>query len=400
MKVGIIREQKVPVDKRVALNPNQCLEIKAAYPEIDLVVQRSDYRCFSDDEYHSYGITMVGDVSDCDLLIGIKEIPIASLLESKSYLIFSHTIKEQPHNKKMFRAMADKQITLVDYECLTDEAGNRLIGFGRFAGIVGAYNAILGFGKKHDRYDLKPANKCRDKSELLSELRRVNLPNIKIVVTGGGRVANGATEILGASNIKKVTPFELQNFSFREPVYAQLHSKDYHKPKDGGLWYSDEFYNHPEKFESTFQKFLPVTDILIHASYWNPDAPVLFSIDEMRSPSFRIDLIADITCDILGSIPSTFRSATIDKPFYGFNSTTECEDVPFRKGIVTVMAVDNLPCELPRDSSEAFGKHLIDRVLSSIFNNDQSGLIERATILSKGNLQEKYAYLYDYLNTI
>ncbi len=397
MKIGLLREYKEQPDKRVALTPKQCSELQDLYPGLSIVVQSSDDRSYTDQEYLDSGIDITSDVSGCDVLLGIKEVPESKMLEGKTYMYFSHTIKKQPHNRTALQAILKKNITLVDYECLTDNDGNRVIGFGRYAGIVGAYNGIRGYGRKYDLFQLKPAHQCRDIKEVYDEMTRINLPNLKILVTGGGRVANGAMETLGALKIRKVTPYEVINFSFREPVYAQLHSKDYHATLDGSPWNNENFYANPGNFKSTFNKYLPICDILMHCAYWNPEAPVLFTPEQMNDPSFRISVIADITCDIKGSIPSTVRASTIQNPFYGFNPVTRAEDVPFGKHTITVMAVDNLPCELPRDASESFGKHLMERVLPALFNNDKDGLIARATIATQGHLTKGFNYLSDYV---
>ena len=396
MKIGILKEEKIPADKRVALTPLQCSLLKKEFPEVEVFVQKGEDRSYSDEEFIDFGLPIVEDISHCDLLLGIKEVPVHKLIPGKKYLFFSHTIKKQPHNKKLMKALLEKKIEMMDYECLTDNKHNRIIGFGRFAGIVGAYNGLLGYGRKYNLFELKPAWKCRDLEELEKELERVKLPNIKILVTGGGRVANGAIEILGALKIRKVTAYEFLNAHFREPVYCQIHSKDYNENKNGEAWNDKEFYENPERYSSTFLPFAKVCDLLITCHFWNPKAPVLFTKEDMKADNFRISVIADITCDINGSVPSTSRSSSIEHPFYGYNPQTEKEDVAFSKDTITVMAVDNLPCELPRDASEDFGKALLDRVFPHLLGNDSDRIIERATLCKDGKLMEGFAYLNDY----
>lgn len=399
MKIGIIREDKKPRDKRVPFTPLQCKEVLELHPGLEILVQPSAYRCFSDEEYASVGIALQEDLSSCDVLMGIKEVPKDKLIPGKKYLFFSHTIKKQPHNRDLLRTVLDRKIELVDYECLVDDKNNRVIGFGRFAGLVGAYNGIMAYGMKYGLFELKPAHLCHDKKELFSELDRINLPNIKIIVTGGGRVANGALETLGVLGLRKVTAYEFLNYSFREPVYAQLHSEDYHRSKDGSPFSNTLFHQHPELFDCTFAQghsFASNCDLLIHCTFWNPAAPVLFTKEQMRDPRFRISVIADVTCDIDGSIPSTTQASTIDNKFYGYNPNTEQIDEPFAPSTITVMAIDNLPCELPRDASEGFGKHLIERVMPSLIDDD-NGLVERATIAKDGQLTQRYQYLADYV---
>ncbi|MEO6884435.1 MAG: NAD(P)-dependent oxidoreductase [Bacteroidia bacterium] len=396
IKIGILCERKIPIDKRVPLTPLECSKLVLAYPDLEIYIQPSEIRCYSDEEYKAFGLTLQQDVSNCDILMGVKEVPISELIAGKKYFFFSHTIKKQAHNQKLIHAFIDKKIEMIDYEALTDNEHNRIIGFGRYAGIVGAYNGILGYGKKYDLFHLKAANKCRDKSELEEELKRVKLPNIKIVLTGGGRVANGVIETLGALKIRKVTPYEFLHHSYREPVYCQLHSKDYHEAKDGSSWTLKDFFEHPEKYFSTFLPFTKVADMLISAHYWDPRSPKMFTKEDMKSPNFHISVIADITCDMDGSVPSTLKASTIDEPFYGYNPMTEKLDIPFSKHSVTVMAVDNLPCELPRDASDGFGNDLVERVFPSLLGDDNEKIIERATITKDGKLMPHFDYLSDY----
>jgi saccharopine dehydrogenase (NAD+, L-lysine-forming) len=398
-KIGILREGKTPPDKRVAFTPEQCAFIAANFKGVEIFVQPSDFRSYTNEEYQKSGILLQEDLSQCDVLIGIKEVPVHDLIPNKKYMFFSHTIKKQAHNQKLLQAVLKKNIQLIDYECLTDIEHNRVIGFGHYAGIVGTYNGILGYGKKYNLFDLKPAHLCHDREELKEEYKKVRLPNIKIIVTGNGRVANGAIEMLGALQIRRITPFEFTHYSFREPTYVQLHSNNYNEPIDGSAWNTEAFYKHPENYRSTFGKYTKHCDLLIHCSYWAPTAPVLFTKKDMRSRDFRISVIADITCDINGSIPSTSKPSTIENKFYGYNPLTESVSEPFSNDTITVMAVDNLPCELPRNASEDFGKELIEKVFPSLLVKDESNLIERASITKNGVLCPAFSYLQDYASS-
>ncbi len=396
MKIGILKEGKVPPDKRVPFTPEQCKFIEENFKDTKVYVQKSNIRCYSDKEYAEQGITLVDELHHCDILVGVKEVPKEELISGKKYMFFSHTIKKQPHNQKLIQEIIKKRIQLIDYECLVDTDYNRIIGFGHYAGIVGTYNGLMGYGLKYNLYDLKPAHLCRDRKEMMIEIQKVRLPNIKIIVTGNGRVANGAVELLGAMQMRRVTPFEFAKYSFREPTYVQLHSNNYNEAIDGSGWNIQTFYKHPEKFRSTFTKYTKSCDLLLHCSYWNPAAPILFTKEEMRSPEFHISVIADITCDINGSIPSTYKASTIEDKFYGYNPKTEEIAEPFDNKTITVMAVDNLPCELPRDASEDFGKELIEKVLPAFLNDDSDGVIERASITIDGKLTQRFEYLADY----
>jgi saccharopine dehydrogenase (NAD+, L-lysine-forming) len=398
--IGIIREEKFPHDKRVPFTPAQCAQIQKEFPGTKMLVQPSPWRCYTDQEYTAAGIELAEDVASCDVLMGVKEVPYDKLIPGKKYLFFSHTIKKQSHNKPLMTALMEKKISMVDYECLVDNNGNRVIGFGRYAGIVGAYNGIMGYGIMYNLFNLKPAQLSHDKKELFEGVSKIGIPNIKIIITGSGRVANGAEETMGAMNIRKVTPYEFLNYSFREPVYVQLHSHDYNESIDGKTFSKFDFYNDPQKFRSTFLRYAAVCDVLIHCAYWDPRAPKLFTKKQMSDPGFHISVIADVTCDMDGSIPSTTKPTTIEDKFYGYNPITESIEPAFTQGTITVMAIDNLPTELPRDASEGFGKHLIERVVSSLVGEDTAGLIERATICSNGKLMPRFEYLKDYASGV
>ncbi|HEU5290463.1 MAG TPA: NAD(P)-dependent oxidoreductase, partial [Cyclobacteriaceae bacterium] len=284
LKLGIIREGKNPPDKRVPFTPLQTEEIEQRFPNVKVIVQESPIRCYRDDEYRELGIEVKADVSDCDILMGIKEVPIAQLVDKKTYLFFSHTIKMQPHNKKLMRALLDKKIRMIDYEVLRDKLGNRLVAFGRFAGIVGAYNGLWTYGKRYNQFSLRRAFECFDVNDLKIELRKVKLPPVKIILTGAGRVGKGAMETLDTVGIRKVSPADFLNRTFDEPVYVQLSSADYHSRKEGGHFNREEFHLNPEKYTGDFLKFAHAADILLAGAYWNPKAPVLFTVQDMLSP--------------------------------------------------------------------------------------------------------------------
>jgi saccharopine dehydrogenase (NAD+, L-lysine forming) len=396
IKIGVLREEKNPPDKRVPLTPLICTEIMNRFDNAEIVVQPSPIRCYTDEEYTFFGVPLQEDLSDCDILMGVKEVPVDKLIAGKTYFFFSHTIKKQPHNQKLMQALIAKKVTLVDYETLTDRRNNRIIGFGRYAGMVGAYNGILAYGLRYDMYRIRPAHQCRDKAEMEEELKRVKLPNIKIVLTGGGRVANGAIETLSALKIRKVTPEEILMANFREPVYCQLNPRDYvERPNDHNFDLND-FFTHPEHFVSRFVPFTKVADLYISTHYWDPRSPRMFTVKDTRSPEFHISVIADVTCDVNGSVPTTIRASSIAHPFYGYNIETGKEDLPFTKDAITVMAVDNLPCELPRDASDDFGKELLERAMPYVLGKDKDRVIKRATICKNGKLTLNYEYLSDY----
>ena len=398
LTIGLIREGKTPPDKRVPLTPKKCAEAQASFPGLRVVVQSSPTRSYADQEYRDLDLEVLADVSDCDVLMGVKEVPADQLIANKTYLFFSHTVKQQPANRNLLRAVLAKNITLIDYELLTNARGERIVAFGRYAGIVGAYNGLLTYGRKHNLFALKPAHECVDMDDMQEEFFKVKkLPGIKMVVTGSGRVAQGALEVLDRMGIRRVSVYDYLYHGFNEPVYAQLLSSDYNRRRDGRVWDTQDFHANPQDYESTFGLFLPVTDLLIACAYWHPAAPKLFAEADTQRPDFRINTIADVTCDVNGSIPTTKRSSTIAEPVFDYNPATGALEPPYsRPANLTVMAVDNLPCELPRNASRDFGRQLLDNVFPHLVGDDADGVIARATIAKGGQLTARYQYLTDY----
>lgn len=397
MKIGIIREGKVPPDKRVALLPGQCRELMQTFPQVSFLVQPSPVRCIQDQEYEAAGIPLSDDLSQCEVLLGIKEVPIPQLIPNKTYFFFSHTLKKQKHNQSLLRAVLDKKITLIDYECLTNERGERLIAFGRYAGIVGAYNGILTYGKRYGLFQMKPARECFDLNHLRAEYQQVKLPPIRIVLTGGGRAGKGAMEVLDEMGIAQVSPEDFLKKNSPHAVYTQLNSRDYHMAREGMEWNNADFHRNPQQYQARFLPFAQRADMLIATAYWHPEGPMLFSQEDTMQPGFRIRVIADISCDLDGSIPCTVRSTTIASPVFDFNPFTGKEDLPYSgERNITVMAIDNLPCELPRDASEFFGQQLMDHILPQFFNHDSGKVLQRARITENGKLTEPFAYMADY----
>jgi saccharopine dehydrogenase (NAD+, L-lysine forming) len=399
MKIGLIKEGKVPPDKRVAFTPLQTEEIEQRYSQVKVVCQQSPIRCFGDDEYRALDIEVSEGVSHCDILMGIKEVPVHELIAGKTYLFFSHTIKKQPYNRKLLQEVLKKKIRLIDYEALKDRQGNRLVAFGRYAGIVGAYNGLWTYGKRYHAYALRRAYECFDVNDLKLELRKVKLPPVKIILTGTGRVGRGSMETLDSAGIRKVNATDFLHRHYDEPVYVQLSSADYHRRKEGGHFNREEFHKHPEKYESYFLEYTRVADILMAGAFWNPKAPVLFTTADMLEPGFKVKVVADITCDIDGSVPSTKKATSISDPIYDYDPATDSiQPALAADKFVTVMAIDNLPCELPRSASEEFGRDLIDRVLPMLIGKDKEEVIARATIADQGALTAHFKYLQDYVS--
>ncbi|HMQ49529.1 MAG TPA: NAD(P)-dependent oxidoreductase [Saprospiraceae bacterium] len=397
MKIGIIREGKIPPDSRVPLIPEQCAQITRNFP-VKVVVQPSPKRCYPDEAYHHSNIQMQDDVSDCDLLMGVKEVPVDQLIANKTYCFFSHTIKKQPYNRKLLQAILEKNIRMVDYETMVDDSGKRLIAFGKFAGMVGAHNALLTYGKRTGLFQLKPMHECLDYAEAKSIYKTIQWPIAKIVLTGHGRVGLGAAEVLRDMGIKEVSPHNYLNKSYDEMVFTILRSSDYIYRKDGLAFDTAYFYKNPAAHGCDFTPYYQQSDIMINGIYWDNNAPPFFTIREMQSPDFKIKVIADVTCDIapLSSIPSTLRASTISNPIFGFDPFTGQESEPHQVGVIDMMTIDNLPNEMPRDASKAFGEQFIRHILPE-FLQAESPLIDRATIAKNGSLCQRFAYLEDFV---
>ena len=397
MKIALLREGKIPADKRVALSPKQCLEVLKQYPGLVLVVQPSPIRKFTDQDYLDLGIVLQEDLSDCDVLIGVKEVPKKDLIPHKTYFYFSHTIKEQPYNKLLLLKMLSLNIRMIDYEVLTNQKSKRLIGFGRYAGIVGCYNGFLAYGKRTSSFSLKPAHLCEDRKELEIELRKIQLEPIKIILTGSGRVGNGIIELINIIGIRQVSPDEFLNKSFDEPVFVHLNTLDYNKRIDGSASSKSDFYTNPGSYQSDFLKFAKTAEMFIAGHYYASGSPFLFTREDAKSKEFKIRTVADVSCDINGPIACTIQPSTIQNPIYGYNPLTELIDDYAKPDVIAVMAVDNLPCELPKDSSIDFGADLIKQILPCLLSTDPHKVIERATICENGKLTQQFSYLESYV---
>jgi alanine dehydrogenase len=400
IKFALIKEQKTPPDRRVVFSPNKLQELVKRFPEANFKVQSSDIRIFTDKEYRDAGFKVLEDVSDCDVLLGVKEVPLPTLIPNKKYFFFSHTIKRQPYNRDLLREILKLNIELYDHEAIVKANGARLIGFGRYAGLVGVYNGFRGIGLKEKLYQLPKVESLPDLDAMLSELDRIKIPPIKIVLTGTGKVARGAKEVLNHLGVKKLNVEEYLEFQGEEAVYCNIDVLDYNKRKDGAPGNQQEFFKTPERYESNFLSFAKTSDLFISGHFYADQAPVFFTANEAKSKDFRIKYIADISCDINGPIASTIRPSTIAEPFYGYNPQTESE-VDFREeDSILVMAVDNLPCELPKDASEGFGNMFLEHVFPAFFNNDKDGVLERARMTQNGKLTQKFRYLQDYVDGV
>ena len=396
MKFGIIKERKNPPDRRVVFSPQSLVSLKEQFPQAEIVVESSDIRVFGDDQYRELGFGVTDDLTGCDVLFGVKEVPVDALIPNKKYFFFSHTIKKQPYNQKLLRAVLDKNIELFDHEAIVDADFKRLIGFGRYAGIVGAYNGIRAFGIKFELFNLPKAETLSGQDALIERLRRITLPPLKIVLTGKGKVALGAQEMLDAMKIKRVSVEDFLHKNFSDPVYVMIDVLDYNKRKDGQSATVEDFYKNPTEYASDFGRFTKAADIFMAGHFYGNDAPVILSQDMLAAPDNKIKVVADISCDVDGPIACTLRASTIADPLYGYLPSQHQEVDLFHPGAIVVMAVDNLPCELPKDASEGFGQMFLKHVIPAFFNGDKDGILERARMTQNGQLTPRFAYLQSY----
>jgi len=398
MKFTLIKERKNPPDRRVVLSPQACQKITTDFPDAEIIVESSEVRVFKDAEYSKLGIQVSNDVSEADVMLGVKEVPIEALIPNKKYFFFSHTIKKQSYNRKLLRALLEKNIEFYDHETIVNSDNFRLIGFGYYAGVVGAYNGLRAYGLKFGDYNLPKAGTFKDRTELEAYLDNITLPNIKIVLTGKGRVGNGAKEILDHLKIREVSVDEYLIQEFNEAVYVQIDVLDYNKRIDGKQLDMYDFFNNATDYESTFMRFAKVSDLYMAGHFYGDGAPFLFTREDAKSKDFNIKVIADISCDVDGPIASTIRSSTIADPIYGYNPKTESEIDFMNENAIVVMAVDNLPCELPDNASRGFGSMFYNSVIPAFFNNDKDGVLERAKMTESGKLTKRFAYLQDYVD--
>lgn len=392
--LGLIKEGKTPADTRVALTPAQCKWLQKN-TSFTIKVQSCSTRCFKDAEYVQAGVEVVEDISNCDILLGIKEVPKQDLIANKTYLFFSHTKKLQAHNKQLFKTMIEKKVTLIDYECLEHNDGQRIIGFGFFAGVVGAHNGMLCYGKRTNSFNLERVYKIKDYRQLIHTYFGLKLPPIKIAVTGNGRVAHGIVEVMNLMDVQEVEPDEFIENTYQYPVYVHLKGTDLYTHKIYKTYKRSAFHQNPQEFECLFKNYLDCTDVLLNGVYWDTNIPRLFEWADIDLPNFNIKTIADITDDFNGSVPCNLGDISIEEMVYGVDKNTHLQTEPYLPNSIDVMAVGNLPNELPRDASRFFGEQLIKYVLQDILDGG-SKMLNHATILKAGVINEGYEYMKEY----
>ena len=398
MKFGIIKERKNTPDRRVVFTPDELARLKQLHQGIVVKVESSDIRAFSDEEYRNMGIEVTNDISDCEVFFGVKEVPVENLIPNKSYFFFSHTIKKQPHNRKLLQALLEKNIDFYDHETIVNEHNIRLIGFGKYAGFVGAYNSFRAFGIKFELFKLPKAASLSGKQDMIAHLKRLVLPPIKIVNTGTGKVGSGVKEILDAIKIKEVSVENYLTKNYTQPVYAQIDVLDYNVRKDGQVLDFNDFFQNPQDYVSNFERFTKVSDIYITGHFHSNEAPDILTREMLKAKDCKIKVVADISCDVDSSIACTLRSSTIEDPLYGYLPSENKEVELFHPAAIVVMAVDNLPCELPKEASEGFGEMFMEYVIPAFFNGDKDGILQRSKMTEKGKLTPRFSYLQDYVD--
>ncbi len=398
--IGIIRESRND-ENRTPLVPEHIKKYKESNPNINFIIQPSNSRCFSDEEYELCGAKINENLNECSIIFGVKEIDPNILINNRTYLFFSHTFKInkqqkniEKHKKDLLLSILNKKITLIDYENIRGKNGTRCLGFGRFAGIVGCYNTLNLLLKVLGKQSLASAYKIDDYERLVLNLKNLYFPKTKILVTGDGRVAKGVIELLNLTNIKAVSKKDFLEKKFDQPIFCNLETKDYVTNNSSTNFNLEHFINNPQDYSSSALQYLKETDILISAHYWDPSSPKIFENEDLKVLQ-NLKIVGDITCDINGSVPTTIRSTTIEEPNYWIERYT-LKEIDENNDGIAVMAVDNLPSELPRDSSTEFSEGIIKEVLPFLLKEDD-GRILNGTITTDGSFLEKYNYLNDYI---
>ena len=398
--IGIVRESRND-ENRTPLVPEHIKKYKESNPNINFIIQPSNSRCFSDEEYELCGAKINENLNECSIIFGVKEIDPNILINNRTYLFFSHTFKInkqqkniEKHKKDLLLSILNKKITLIDYENIRGKNGTRCLGFGRFAGIVGCYNTLNLLLKVLGKQSLASAYKINDYERLVLNLKNLYFPKTKILVTGDGRVAKGVIELLNQTNIKAVSKKDFLEKKFDQPIFCNLETKDYVTNNSSTNFNLEHFINNPQDYSSSALQYLKETNILISAHYWDPSSPKIFESEDLKDLQ-NLKIVGDITCDINGSVPTTIRSTTIEEPNYWIERYN-LKEIDENNDGIAVMAVDNLPSELPRDSSTEFSEGIINEVLPFLLKEDD-GRILNGTITTDGSFLEKYNYLNNYI---
>jgi alanine dehydrogenase len=406
--LAILRESRID-ENRAPFSPAQISILLNKFPNLKIIVQPSKRRCFKDEDYLKAGAQITDELNSANIIFGVKEIEISTLIENKTYLFFSHSSKVRQYigketndkaiiyKKELLKEIIKKNITLIDYENLRDTSGEgyRYLGFGRFAGIIGTYNTLNLYLKLFTEEQLPRAFEINSYEQIKKLIGKKNFNKVKILLTGSGRASKGAIEMLKLANIREVTLNDYLNTKYNEAIFCNISAKKHVERKDGKPSSYLDYLVNPHKYTSKVKNYLLDANIFIACHYWDPEFPKLFSPKQI-SEFKNLKIIGDVTCDINGSVPTTIRSTSIAKPYYSINTDSMKEIELGNKGIA-VMAVDNLPSELPRDASEEFGSSVISEILPYLINKDD-GRINRATTASNGKFCSNFTYLNDFIN--
>lgn len=431
-KVGIRYEDKYLMEKRVPLVPTHVKQLVDQGIEVQVVP--SEKRIFKDEEYKAVGARLMSEPLDADVILGVKEMPIGYFKPKKTYIFFSHTIKGQVYNMPLLRNMMESEINLIDYERIVDEQGRRLIFFGRFAGLAGMINSLWSLGERMKRKGVStPFVKIKQThlyhsleeakavvEEVGKEIAEHGLPGeltpLVIGITGYGNVSKGAQEILELLPVKEISPEELpalrNKTSLPNNVVYKVVFKEKHLavPKEADKDFDlQEYYRYPERFEGVFEQYLPHLNVLMNCMYWDDRYPRIVTKDFLenswKTGGIPLEVIGDVTCDPDGSVEITHKGTAIEDPVFVYNPLERKAKMGFDGEGILVMAVDILPSELPRESSQAFSDALI-RFLPDLLKTDfevpfealnMPAPLKSALILHHGRLTPDYQYLKDHL---
>jgi len=406
--LAVLREARID-ENRTPFSPTQISYLLNKFNNLKIIVQPSKRRCFKDKDYLKAGAQIIDNLSSADIIFGVKEVDISTLIKGKTYLFFSHTSKVRQHigqviknkaivyKKELLKEIIKKNITLIDYENVRDASGEgyRYLGFGRFAGIIGAYNTLNLYLKLNNKQLLPRAFEINNYKQVKKLINKQNFNKIKILLTGSGRASKGARELLKHANIKQVSINDYLKNKYDEAIFCNISAKKHVERKDGKVSSYKDYILNPHEYNSKVKNYLYNTDMLIACHYWDPKFPKLFSSKQINEFK-NLKIIGDVTCDINGSVPTTIRSTSISKPYYSIN-TDSLKEIELNNKGIAVMAVDNLPSELPKDASEEFGNSVISEILPYLLNKDD-GRINRATTASNGKFFSNFIYLNDFIN--
>lgn len=431
-KIGIRYEDKYVMERRVPLVPDHVKELSKEGFEFEVV--KSAKRIYKDDEFEASGATLVDEVTDSSLILGVKEMPIGYFKENNTYIFFSHTIKGQPYNMPLLKDMMDSKINLIEYERIVDEEGRRLIFFGHFAGLAGMINSLWSLGQRYKEFGIETPflriqqthhyNSLDEAKQVIKsvgdEIKADGLPEsispLTIAVTGYGNVSKGAQEILDLLPVVELTPGELLELttsgiiSNHEVYKTVFKEEDLSKPIDKNVKFElQEYYQNPERFEDQFEKYIPHTTVLMNCMYWDDRYPIIVTKDYLeklyKDGNLKLTVIGDVTCDPDGSIECTHKGTEIEDPVFVYNPFTRKPEMGFKGEGILVMAVDILPSELPREASQTFSDALIGfipEIANAKFDVPFEQLdlpypIKKALILHNGKLTPEYEYLKESL---